>query len=102
MSEETVTFNLEIDVSRTYDNVRKLETLLFRSLGLARRLGLPEEISQQIYLIQRLIMVIRMAHTAMIAFEAASGPYGWALATIGIVSAGVSLVDTIDIEARTH
>ena len=71
MSEETVTFNLDLDVSRASSNIRQLETLLFRTLGLLKRLGLPEEIEAAISKMQRLIMVIRLAHTALIAFQAA-------------------------------
>jgi hypothetical protein len=88
-----VTFNLEIDVSRTYDDVRKLETLLYRSFSLLNRLGLPANIDQAIMKVQRLAMTIRLLHTSMLALEAASGPLGWALAIVGGISAAVSVGD---------
>jgi len=90
MSEETVTFNLELNVESAISSVRRLETLLFRTLGLLRRLGLPEDIEAVIFKLQRLVMVIRMAHTAIIAFQAASGPIGWALALVGLAAAAAS------------
>jgi hypothetical protein len=93
MSEETVTFNLELNTEQTFSEIRKLETLLFRSLALARRLGLPEDINEAINRIQRMVMTIRLLHTAMIALEAATGPIGWALAIVGGVSAVVSMGD---------
>lgn len=93
MSEETVTFNLELNVEQTLGQVRQLETLLYRSLSLMRRLGLPEEVSQAIYVIQRLVMSIRLLHTAMIMLESASGPIGWGLALISAATAAVSLGD---------
>jgi len=95
MSEETVTFNLELNTEPAINNVRRLETLVYRTLGLMRRLGLPEDISQAIYKVQRLIMVLRLAHTAMIALSLASGPIGYALAAVGIASAAVSFSDML-------
>lgn len=81
---------MEIDVSRAYDDARRLETLLYRTTGLMRRLFGNEDLDAAIFKVQRLIMIIRMAHTAMIAFEAASGPIGYALALVGIASAAMS------------
>lgn len=95
MSEETVTFNLELNVESAISSVRRLETLLFRTLGLLRRLGLPEDIEAAIVKLQRLVMVIRMAHTAIIAFQAASGPIGWALALVGLAAAAASTASMI-------
>jgi hypothetical protein len=92
---QDITLNLELNVEKAYDNARRLETLFFRTLGLMRRIGLPEDISAAVYKIQRLIMVIRMAHTAILAFEAASGPIGWALAIVGISSAALSATDLV-------
>jgi len=94
-SEETVTFNLELNVEQAISEIRRLETLLFRSIALARRLGLPEDIDEQIRKIQRFIMIVRLAHTAVIALNAASGPIGWALAIVGGLSAAVSASDFI-------
>lgn len=93
MSEETVTFNLELNVEAVIENTRRLETLLFRSLSLMGRLGLPENITEAIRKVEQLVMVIRLLHTAAIALEAASGPIGWALALVGAASAVLSLGD---------
>jgi hypothetical protein len=95
VSEETVTFNLELNVEQAIDNARRLELLLYRSIALLGRLGLPENIDQAISKVQRLIMTIRLLHTAMIALEAASGPIGWALALVGVASALLSTGDLI-------
>lgn len=90
LSEETVTFNLELNVEKAFSNARRLETLLYRTLGLLRRLGLPENIEQGIYRLQRMVMTIRLAHTALIALQAASGPIGWAFAGVGVATAAFS------------
>jgi hypothetical protein len=95
MSEETVTFNLELNVEYVMSNLRRLELLLYRSLALASRLGLPENIDVAINKIQRMVMVIRLLHTSMIALEAASGPIGIALAAVGLVSFGVTTGDLV-------
>lgn len=95
MSEETVIFNLELNVEQALDNARRLDLLLYRSLALLGRLGLPENIDQAIAKVQRLVMTIRLLHTAAIALEAASGPIGWALALVGVASALLSTGDLI-------
>ena len=92
-SEETVTFNLEVNTEYSLDSIRRLETVLYRSLALTRRMGLPDDINEQIYQIQRLVMVIRLLHTSMIALQAASGPIGWILGGIGVASAALSGYD---------
>ncbi len=91
--EETVTFNLELNVEQCIDNIRQIEALLYRTMGLLHRLNLPDDIEQGIARLQRLIMTIRLTHTALIALEAASGPLGWALAGVGIVSAAWTAYD---------
>lgn len=102
MSEqETITFNLELDVSQSYDSLRKIETVLYRTISLTRRIlkqfGLEESatIDQVIYKGQKVVMTIRLMHTAMTALMAASGPLGWALAGIGIATATLSFADTL-------
>jgi hypothetical protein len=91
MSEETVTFNLELNVETALSNARQLEFILYRTFGLLNRLGLPSEINQAIIQIQRLIMMIRLLHTTMIMLELATGPIGWAKA---ILSAGALTIST--------
>lgn len=49
MSEQyLVTFNLELNVEQAEAEIRKLQTLLFRTMTLMRRLGLPEQIDHAI------------------------------------------------------
>jgi hypothetical protein len=100
--EETVTFNLELNVEKTFSEFRKLELLMYRTFALLRRFGLPDDISRGFYLIQRAILSIRMLQTALIALDAASGPVGWALAIVGIGSAAMTLADTVEIGMNTH
>jgi len=96
--EETVTFNLEINVEQTYSELRKAELVLYRYLSLARRAGLPEDLSRALGFIQRQIMFVRMLTTAIIALNLAmsTGSYaGVALALGGFAAAGLSMADTL-------
>lgn len=97
--ERDITFNLELNVEKAIDNARRLETLMFRSLGLARRLGLPDDINQAIYTVQRWVMAIRMAHTAMVMLQAArmaaGDPIAWAMALVGGASAAMTMGELI-------
>lgn len=89
MSEETVVFNLELNVEAVMDNSRKIEMLLFRTLGLLNRLGLPENVREALAFAQRLTMTFRLLHTTMVALAAARATSGDVLAIWqAIVSAG--------------
>ena len=100
-SEENVVFNLDIDTSRSHSSVRKLETILYRTLSLysriSRLLGIPEDspINQAVAKTQQLVMVVRQLHTAVLLLQAASGPIGWAMAGIGVAGVAVSSVEFI-------
>lgn len=101
MSEETVTFNLDLLVEQAADKSRKIELIIFRGLGLwnrmCRMLGLPADspIVKVTAQIQRVVMTIRTLHTAVILLNAASGPIGWAMAGIGVGSAVMAMADTV-------
>lgn len=98
--EETVTFNLELNVEKAFDSSRRIELILFRVLGLwsriCRMLGVPEDapVVQLIERVQRLVMVIRQAHTAIVLLETASGPIGWAMFALGAGGAALATIDT--------
>lgn len=96
-----VSFSLEINVDEAYRELRRLETLAYRTLSLIRRFGLPEDIEAAITRIQQLIAAINALRLALIAFEAAQGPVGWALAIVGGISAAFSFADVMyEVEGR--
>jgi len=99
VSEETVTFNLELNIERALSNARQLETLLYRSIALTRKMGLPDDLNEGLYKIQRMVLAVRMLHTAILALHAASGPIGWALAIIGILS-GAAVAGDVMLEIK--
>jgi uncharacterized protein YaaW (UPF0174 family) len=96
MSEETVTFNLEINLEPTYSEIRKFEAVLMRSLTLLNRFtGGNATVQQTIQIIERLITTVRMLQVAIRAFEVAAGPLGWAYFGVTALSTGVYLLDPV-------
>ena len=80
-SDETVSFSLEVNVEPAAKNLRTLQTIAYRTLGLFRRLGLPEPIDQAIAKVQRFIAIANQARLTVIALNAAMAttPFGWIL-----------------------
>ena len=103
MSEETVTFNLELNVGEALGEARKFELVLSRIFGLLARLGLPADLTAAIRKIQQVIMTIRMLHTAIIALNTAliavsGGSFAilqFAMAGIGFAGVGLSFTDIL-------
>ena len=97
LSEESVTFNLELNVEPALGSLRQVEGLATRTLGYMQRLGLPEDVNKAIQVVQRLTLVVRLAHSALIALQLAEGPTGWwraGLAIVGTVFATASFVES--------
>ena len=97
MSEqESVIFNLEVQLSElSMSELRKLELLAYRVIGLLRRMGLPENIDAGIAKLQQFIMIVRLAHTTIVAFQRASGPIGWAMALTSLAATSITVADTM-------
>jgi len=101
LSEETVTFNLEINLEPTYSEMRKFETVLMRSLSLLRRFSGNENVDNAIMAMQRAIATIRMLQITIMAFEAATGPLGWAYFGVTAASTAVfALEPMLEMNAR--
>ena len=98
-TEETITFNLELNVEQAFSKTRQIETLLFRVLRLFGRiskiLGIPEDSPASVIIerIQKIVMMVRLLHTSVILLETASGPIGWVKLGVGAATAGVATID---------
>lgn len=91
MSEDaTVSFSLEINVQKTENQLRKLLTILNRSLALIQKFTGNDNLDAAISKMQQAIAVANALRLAMISANMASGPIGWALAAVGIIGAGVA------------
>lgn len=83
MSEDhIVSFSLEVNVEQAYEDLRRVQTILYRTISILRRMGLPEDVNQAIATIQRLIALVNQARLAIIALQTASGPIGWGMALL--------------------
>lgn len=92
--DETVSFSLEINVGKAEDELRRLQTVLSRSLSLASRLTGDEGLQRGIATIQSTIAWLnrlRLAYRAVqLARLAAGDPLAWALAGISVAEVIVS------------
>ena len=86
MSEETVTFNLELNLNPTYSDLRKIEAIITRSMSLLRRYCGNEDIIAASEAITKFIALMRMLQITIHAVQIASGPLGWAYAAVVGVS----------------
>jgi len=102
--DEDVSFSLEVNVEKAYENIRRLQTVLYRTLGLLRRMGLSEELDAQIMQIQSLIAVVNSLRLAYIALQAArmaaGDPIAWGMAGVSVASAGFDLMQGVEWDWR--
>jgi hypothetical protein len=99
--DHVVSFSLEVNVEKAYEDIRRVQALLYRMLALIRRMGLPEDVEKAITRIQRLIAILNTLRLTLLALEAASGPIGWALFGVGMLGTIVSVGDLAE-EVHSH
>ena len=87
-----------IDVNRLQENFAKLEQIILRSLVLTRRMGLPDDVSQAISSIQRMVSITRQLQLALTALNAT--PAGLVLGGIGLSMTAFSYADTLGYDSR--
>ena len=96
---DDVSFSLEVNIQDAYIEVRRLQTIFFRTLGLAERLTGNENLKESIVEIQRAIAWLnrlRLVYRAVqLARMAAGDPTAWALAGIGVAEIIVSTYEVI-------
>jgi len=91
-----VSFSLEVNVEKAAEDLRKIQTIAYRVAGLLRRTGLlPKQIDDYMMKLQRAIMLMNQARLAAIAFHAAAGPIGWALAGVGFATLALDAGDFV-------
>ncbi len=89
MSEQNeIQYSLTVNTELTYNEIRKLETVLIRVLSYVERLAGNADLTKLINIIQATITAVRSLQMALRALELASGPIGWAYAATGVVAAG--------------
>lgn len=97
MSEETVSFSLELNVGQAVDRARELQTAISHALNLTVKLTGDENLKKAVAGIQRYLAWLnrlRLAYRAVqLARMAAGDPLAWALAGISVVETGVSFYE---------
>lgn len=105
MSEVTrKTFEFEAtgveQTKRQLEDLNKYITLAtsaaYGILGILRKMGLGEDVTKAITIVQRMISTLNMLRTTMIALQLASGPWGWAMAGIGLAGTLITIGDQIN------
>ncbi len=98
--DETVSFSLEVNVEQAYTQVRKLEMLFSRTLGMVQRLTGDENLNRSIGLMRRAIAVANQLRLAMAALQvarmAAGDPIAWATAGLAGAEFAFDLYDVIN------
>lgn len=84
--DEDVSFSLEVNVEKALGDLREVQTVLYRTIGLLRQLGLPKEVDAVIRKTQQLIAITNALRLALIGLYMSSGPVGWVLGAIGLAS----------------
>jgi len=97
MSEDTtVSFSLEVNVGKALDDVRRLQTVLSRSLALVRKASGSEDLNNFIDALQKAIAWINKLRLALHALQAArmaaGDPLAWAMAGIAVVEVGADVM----------
>jgi len=94
--DETVSFSLEVNVEKAYEDIRRVQTIAYRALDLLKQSGLlPEERARTLETIQRAIALANTLRLTLIAMQMATGPIGFTMAGLSIVSSMVATGDFI-------
>ena len=73
---------------------RQFERLIYRSMAVARKFGLPETIDEEITRFETLVMIARMASMSMSFLQMAT-PYGWTMGLMGLAISGFGVADLL-------
>ena len=102
--DHVVSFSLEVNVEEAAIEVRRLQTLLYTTLNVVRRLTGDENLIASIDLMQRAIRVantLRLAYAALLAARVAAGdPIAIAQAGVTIIGTAITVGDFIENDLR--
>ena len=94
---EEIQYTLTVNTEMSYNNLRKLETVLMRVFNYIERFtGGDPNITKLINTVQAAIVALRTLQMAMRAVQMASGPIGWAYAATSMVAVGFAGVSMLD------
>lgn len=93
--EEDVSFSLEVNVEKAYEESRRLLTLLYRIAGMVQKLTGSPELDALMSKAIRTIAAINRVRLMIALFETSLGPIGWALAAVTAVETALTVGETI-------
>lgn len=106
IEDHTVSFSLEVNVEPAYENIRKLQTVLSRTLSLVERATGNKNLKEAISQMQKAIMVANQLRLAMAALQAArmmaGDPLAIAMAGVAVAEFAFTMGDSVGMGARTH
>lgn len=88
------TETVKTEAGHAVGQVREVEYIFYRLTSLMSRMGLPPQIDSAIQKLQKMVLTIRMLHTAFILLESTT-PYGWILGVISIGAVAITSSDYI-------
>lgn len=99
IEDKTVSFSLELNVKDAEVRARRLETAVYRSLGLVRRLSGSDDLNTLISQAQNAIRIANQLRLALLALQAtrmaAGDPLAWAMAGIAVAETVLSVIDAV-------
>lgn len=93
---DEVSFSLEVNIQKGYEDIRRVQTLLFRTLDIIQRMSGSPELDVIIAKTQRLIAILNQARLTLLAFQTAAGPIGWGLAIVGLAGVALTFAEELD------
>ena len=95
--DEGVSFSLEVNVGPAYEEIRRLETIFYRTLGMVRRFSGNEDLNKCIDNMRKAIAIANQLRLALAALQAArmaaGDPIAWAMAGLSAAEVGVSVYE---------
>jgi len=83
------------ELPRVKNNVNEMRSLLTNSVLLMNRIGLPPPFSEAVNKMRLMIQVGTQLYLVLQMLNAASGPWGWALAGVGVLTYAVTVPDAM-------
>jgi hypothetical protein len=86
--------SLKVEAGHCTSEAREAEYIFYRLTSLMTRMGLPPQINQAMQKIERMILIIRMMHSAFIFLESTT-PYGLILGILTIGGLAITSTDYV-------
>lgn len=101
-----VSFSLEVNIDHAEKEVRRLETVLYRTLSIVQKLVGSEDLTELIRVSQKAIVYTNRLRLALLALQAArmaaGDPLAWALGGIAVAELGMSVASEFEMRSPAY